>query len=269
MKRRVIATIIGLGMLTVGATSRPTRDDPASYAAPQAAGKVVIDGSLDDDAWSAVPWTEDFIDIEGTTKPVPPMRTRAKVTWDGANLYVAAELADPRVWATMKDRDASLFREQAFELFIDPDDDQRQYLELQVNPLNTICDLVMSKPYRDKGTPDVSMNLDGLRSAVRVNGTVGPPSGADDVGWTVEVAIPWMSLKPLGRDGAPPRAGERWRVNFARMRRDAPDAASTAPRGAWVWSSQGAFNMHVPERWGWLEFTGAQTPAPSSKPSKS
>jgi hypothetical protein len=25
----------------------------------------------------------------------------------------------------------------------------------------------------------------------------------------------------------------------------------------WVWSPQGLINMHVPERWGWVEFAGS------------
>jgi hypothetical protein len=253
----LIGTIIAL-LAAAGATSRPSRDEPTLYVAHVTPSAITIDGSIDDPAWTAAAWTENFIDIEGTSKPVPPMRTRAKVAWDDANLYVAAEMSDPRVWATMKGCDESLYKEQAFELFIDPDDDQHNYLEVQVNPLNTTCDLVMSKPYRDKGKADLSMNLDGMRTAVRVAGMVNDSAGAADEGWTVEIAIPWKALKMLGREGAPPRVEERWRVNFARMRRDAPDVANPT-RGMWVWSSQGAVNMHAPERWGWVTFAAAGT----------
>jgi hypothetical protein len=90
----------------------------------------------------------------------------------------------------------------------------------------------------------------------------------EGAGWTVEIAIPWAALKSIGRDGAAPRIGERWRVNFARMRRDGPHVADPAPRGMSVWSSQGAVNMHAPERWGWLEFADAVAAAapPAGKP---
>jgi hypothetical protein len=255
--------LIILAILVIGATSRPSRDEPTSYVAHRVASPPTIDGALDDPAWSSAAWTEDFIDIEGTRKPAPPMRTRAKVAWDAMNLYVAAEMSEPRVWATMKHRDEPLYQEQAFELFLDPDGDGKHYLELEINPLNTVFDLVMSKPYRDKGRADESIDVEGLRTAVRVNGTIGQAGDVDE-GWTVEIAIPWAALKPLHRDATPPREGERWRVNFARMRRDAPNVKDAPPRGLWVWSSQGAVNMHAPERWGTIEFAARM---PSTRPS--
>jgi hypothetical protein len=246
------AGLILLATLTVGATSRPSRDDPQEYVAPRVGSAIKIDGLLDDAAWDDAAWTEDFIDIEGTRKPAPPLRTRAKLAWDDANLYVAAEMADPRVWATMTQRDDALYREQAFELFLDPDGDGKNYLELEVNPLNTVYDLVMDKPYRDKGKADASVNLAGLCTAVRVDA---------GKGWTVEIAIPWAALKCLGREGAAPTsARERWRVNLARMRKDAPDVKDPLPRGLWVWSSQGAVNMHLPERWGSITFAATTRP---------
>jgi hypothetical protein len=248
VKRHRVGLNVLMPLAGGGATSRPahpSRDDPRAYTAQRATSKIEIDGALDDLAWTDAAWTEDFIDIEGTRKPAPPLRTRAKLAWDDANLYVAAEMADPRVWATMTQRDEPLYREQAFELFLDPDGDARNYLELEVNPLNTVYDLVMDKPYRDKGTADASVNLPGLRTAVRVDA---------GKGWAVEIAIPWAALKCVGREGAAPKPAERWRVNLARMRKDAPDVKDPLPRGLWVWSSQGEVNMHLPERWGSITF---------------
>src|SRR5438105_52985 len=48
---------------------------------PEAGGgaglSAALDGKLDKPAWQAVPWTEDFVDIEGGLKPRPRFRTRA------------------------------------------------------------------------------------------------------------------------------------------------------------------------------------------------
>jgi hypothetical protein len=252
--------ILLAALALIGATSRPSRDDPPEYVATRTGTAIKIDGALDDAAWRDAAWTEDFIDIEGTHKPVPLLRTRAKIAWDEANLYVAAEMAEPRVWATMTCRDEPLYKEQAFELFLDPGGDGLDYLELELNPLNTVCDLVMDKPYLKKGKADEAMNVSGLRTAVNVHGTIGDVSDVDK-GWSVEVAIPWDSLKALGRDGSAPREGERWRVNLARMRRDAPDVKEPMPRGLWTWASQGAMNMHLPERWGSVTFSATTRPA--------
>lgn len=261
MTHRIIA--LALPLLLLGATSQPARDLPPTYVCARANATINIDGALDDAAWAAAPWTADFIDIVGSRdKPPPALRTRAKLLWDDAHLYIAAEIAEPRVAATIRQRDQQLYREQVFELFIDPGGDGRDYLELQINPLNTVCDLRMDKPYRDKGKANTAFNLRGLRSAVRVQGTVNDPSDMD-VGWSVELAIPWAAIEALADDTvAPPREGDRWRVNLARMRSsEKKDAAGKVRRDLWVWSAQGAVNMHLPERWGWVEFSMQTRPA--------
>jgi len=257
--------ILTLAVVLVGATSQPARDLPPTYACARAAGAINVDGALDDAGWKAVAWTEDFIDIVGSSgKPPVALRTRAKLTRDDENLYIAAELIEPRVAATIRQRDEQLYREQAFEVFIDPDGDGKHYLELQINPLNTVCDLSLDKPYRDKGKPNLGFDVTGLRSAVRVQGTVNEPSDVDE-GWTVELAIPWTAIKTLTEDTvAPPRSGERWRVNLARMRASEPAQVEDAKvqKAIWVWAAQGAVNIHAPERWGWVDFVGTRPAKP-------
>lgn len=258
MKRmRVLpfAMLIGLG-----ATSQPALDAPPTYECVRARAAITVDGALDDAAWQSAPWTAEFVDIVGTrNRPAPELRTRAKLLWDADHLYVAAEVTDPRVAATIRRRDEQLFREQVFEVFIDPGADGTDYLEIQINPLNTICDLAMDKPYREDGKANVAFDVAGMRTAVRVHGTVNDPSDTDE-GWTVELAIPWVAIKALSDDTvSPPGEGERWRVNFARMRPAEPYQDEQAKvRGMSVWSAQGAINMHLPERWGWVRFAAAK-----------
>ncbi|RMH03795.1 MAG: carbohydrate-binding family 9-like protein, partial [Planctomycetota bacterium] len=62
---------------------------PIDFALPHPRGYVcgrgtpTIDGRLDEPAWAAVPWTEDFVDIQGSPpKSAPRFRTRAKMLWD-------------------------------------------------------------------------------------------------------------------------------------------------------------------------------------------
>jgi len=52
---------------------------PRSYVCRRTSAPIVIDGRLDDPAWAEAPWTEDFLDIQGTAKPKPRLRTRAKM----------------------------------------------------------------------------------------------------------------------------------------------------------------------------------------------
>ena len=221
---------------------------PPVYQATATTMPVTIDGKLDDAAWSQTAWTSDFGDVVGgPDHPPPQLRTRAKLLWDEKFLYLAAEIEETDIHAEMRERDMPLYREGAFEIFLDPDDDGRDYLELEVNALATVFDLIMDKPYRAGGHADEAFDLDGLKVTVHIDGTLNDPSDRDH-GWTAELAISWEALKRLGISG-PPGPGVRWRMELGR--------SPGKPHGRFsTWSPHGVGDMHVPEKWGYLEFSG-------------
>src|SRR5438045_3094494 len=55
---------------------------PHSYLCKYTTNAISVDGKLDDSAWALAPWTSDFADIIGPSKPAPRFRTRAKMLWD-------------------------------------------------------------------------------------------------------------------------------------------------------------------------------------------
>ncbi|MGH7594450.1 MAG: carbohydrate-binding family 9-like protein, partial [Gemmatimonadales bacterium] len=141
-----------------------------------------------------------------------------------------------------------------------------RYFEVEMNQLGTVWDLFLAKPYREGGHADNSWNIDGLRIAVALDGTLNDPRDRDR-GWTVELAIPWAAFGDSGRNVVPPRAGARWRVNFSRVEWDVDTTGGRYvkrrdPAGKplrehnWVWSPQGVIDMHQPEMWGVVEFVG-------------
>jgi hypothetical protein len=251
---------------TEGRVSSSAAPDLRHYICYRATGRIDTDGRLDESDWQAAEWSEAFVDIEGYEKPIPEWRTRFKLLWDDEFLYVGAELEEPHVWATLTQRDAVLYRENDFELFIDPDGDTHNYYELEINALGTVWDLFLAKPYRDGGKAQSEWDIAGLRAAVSVHGTVADPSDRDE-GWTVELAIPWSAVTEHAPGGRAPRDGEHWRLNFSRVQwhveeadggyRKVVDPASgrPAPERNWVWSPQGAVNMHRPEMWGILQLS--------------
>jgi hypothetical protein len=187
--------------------------------------------------------------------------------WDDENWYLAAELEEPDVWATLTERDSVIFHDNDFEVFIDPDGDTHVYYELEVNAFGTAWDLMLVQPYRDGGPAIHAWDIAGLQVGVNVRGSINRP-GDRDGGWTVEIAMPWRILREApGR--RPPQAGDQWRVNFSRVqwkldvnergyskRLDA-QTGKPLPEDNWVWSPQGAIDMHMPERWGFVQFSDA------------
>jgi hypothetical protein len=234
------------------------------YVCYYAAERPAIDGSGDDPAWRQALWTEDFTDIEGDVRPQPPLRTRVKMLWDTANLYIYAELQEPDLWGSLRQHDTIIYDDNDFEVFINPDNTTHRYFELEINSLGTVMDLFMNKPYRNGGKALMSWDAQGLQRAVATRGTLNHPGDVDD-GWAVEMAIPLKSLSFWG-DGTV-KDSTRWRINFSRVEwdRDVKDGvyrvrtdAATGrrlPEHNWVWSPQGYIDMHMPEKWAYLQFS--------------
>lgn len=219
-----------------------------------------LDGTLTDAAWAIAPWTSDFVDIEGDARPAPRFRTRAKMLWDERYFYFAAELEEPHVWGTLTEKNSIIYNDNDFEIFIDPDGDSLNYYEFEINALGTVMELTLDKPYKDGGNYRF-IDTPGLRSTVHVKGTLNDASDID-IGWTVEVAIPWTGLQSYHAGPTVPRAGDEWRVNFSRVQwmHDIVDGRyvkvpkSERNEDNWVWSPQGIIDMHWPERWGRVRF---------------
>jgi len=243
---------------------------PKRYACRRTPVPLVIDGRLDKPEWDRAPWTDDFNDIEGDIRPKPRHRTRAKMLWDDDYFYIGAWLDEPNVWATLTQHDSVIFQDNDFEVFIDPDGDNHDYYELEINALNTTWDLHLPKPYRDGGPARNEWEIPGMKTAVFVDGTLNNPSDTDN-GWSVEIALPWKSLAQYAGVPSPPLIGDFWRVNFSRVEWDVTveNGKTTKvpgrPEHNWVWSPQGAIDMHRPERWGYVWFVGGDS-GPDSAP---
>ncbi|MFL5341858.1 MAG: carbohydrate-binding family 9-like protein [Gemmataceae bacterium] len=244
---------------------------PRGYVCYRAAGPVTIDGKLDDPAWKDIPWSDDFVDIEGDAKPKPRYRTRVKMMWDDENLYIGAELQEPHLQASFTRHDSFIFyQDHDFEVFLDPDGDNHLYAELEMNALNTTWDLLLAKPYRDGGPAIHAWEIAGLKTAVHLDGTLNDPSDTDR-GWTVEIAWPFRGLKEIAPSAVPPVAGRQWRINFSRVELEFEVAAGKYRKVPdreqnWVWSPQGVVNMHMPERWGYVQFSMAKPGVDSFRP---
>jgi hypothetical protein len=237
-----------LASLGVLAAEGQTALTPLSYECHRAKTPIRIDGKLDDAAWKDAPWTSDFVDIEGATKPEPRFRTRAKMLWDDKYLYIAAELEEPNVSATLTMHDSVIFKDNDFEVFIKPLPETDSYYEFEINALNTGWDLFLPKPYNKGGKADDSWDIEGLKTAVAIQGTLNH-AGDKDRGWTVEIAYPLTAFE--SRQHVPlPMPGTTWRINFSRVEW----TPSKPKEDNWVWSPQGVINMHVPDRWGYLHF---------------
>ncbi len=265
LKRIRTASLI-LFLLYMGCIQLAAQETPRKYVALKTTDTLTIDGKADELSWSNTEWSTDFIDIEGIKKP--KYKTRMKMLWDDTNLYFFAQMEEPHVWGTLKQRDTVIFYNNDFEIFIDPEGDTHNYMEFEMNALNTVWDLFLTKPYRNQGKVLDSWDIQGLKSAVHIDGTLNK-SNDSDTGWSVEIAIPWSVLTEASNSNRLPE-NEFWRINFSRVNweydltegrysRKKDKEGKYLPEYNWVWSPQGVINMHEPEHWGYVYFSDNKT----------
>ena len=96
--------------------------------------------------------------------------------------------------------------------------------------------------------------MPGLRSAVGLKGTLNDPTSTDQ-GWSVELAIPWQSLKYLA-DGRqlPPADGDLWKFFLGRCNKKVVDGREISPHPASALRSHGVYDTHMPEEWSVIAF---------------
>lgn len=176
----------------------------------------------------------EFRDVVSGAEPLQATTVRAG--WGSGELRILFECVDTNPWATFTERDAPLYQEEVVEVLLDPVGDLLSYFEFEVNPLNTVMDLVLRRS-RSGYRKDFRWSCPGLRSLTRrIPG-----------GWSVELALPLAEIA-----SEPPQPGTRWRTNFCRI--DRPEGQ---PRELTAWSPTGLAQFHVPQRFGILEFAEA------------
>ena len=244
---------------------------------------ITIDGDLDKPFWKDIPWSEDFVDI--STDTLPAQRTMVKMRWDDNFLFVGARMEETDVWATLTEENSVIFHDNDFEIFVDCEGSNHNYKEFEINALGTTWTLLIDKPYDDDGGEDSKRvdpvngydMLPHIRSATRVypGGTINQPN-IRNTHWTAEVALPISKLMERNEYAKKPSNGHFWRINFSRVQwgvevnekgeyEKKPCCQSCAVPGTaaednWTWSPQGKVAMHLPERWGILQFSSEASP---------
>ena len=163
---------------------------------------------------------------------VPALRQsshRARLLWNREHLYLFAELDDDDLFADITEHDGKTWLNDVFEFFFRPAEDRPGYYEFQVNAAGTKMDMFL--PRQNAGGYDKFVR-DGdfhLEAKVVRRGSLNQHDDTD-LGWSVEVRIPWHDFL---RTGGRPNPGESWR--FALCRYDyspgngSPELSTCAP----------------------------------------
>src|SRR6266508_3163718 len=154
---------------------------------PRFAKAPVIDGKLDDEVWKQAAVLKDFYQTQPGDNIAPSKPTETMIGYDSKTLYLAFHCYDEpdKVRATVAKRD-EVFGDDNIRLFLDTFNDQRRAYILGWNPLGIQQDGIMTEGSGWDFSVDVVMESKGMITSD---------------GWTVEVAIPFKSLRYVaGKD---------------------------------------------------------------------
>jgi Domain of unknown function (DUF5916)/Carbohydrate family 9 binding domain-like len=187
-------------------------------AVPRAAGKITVDGKLDDPAWQQAAVIDTFYEIYPGDNTEPKAKTIAYLTYDDHDFYIGIHAFDPepeKIRAPFVERDNVIGTDDNVAVFLDTRNDRRSAIELRVNPRGNQTDAVWND---NSGNEDLSPDF-FYDTAAQLT--------AD--GWTAEMRIPLSSLR------YPKQAENRWGIlvwrNYPREQRYAFHS-SPLPRGS-------------------------------------
>ncbi len=220
-------------------TKLTLREDTPTYHCPKVPAPPAVDGNPDDPAWQIGPPVR--LVLTQTGDPASK-ETIVRMCWDDGYLYISYACEDQDVWSTYTERDDPIFNEEVCEAFLCPHGDLSNYFEINVSPRNVVFDSTIFIPGHPTGRSDAGWNCEGLRTAVRVDGTLDCRTDIDRA-WYAQMAIPFVAV---GR--ATPQPGEQWRANFYRIERTPLEFQ------AWSPTYVDPPSFHVPARFGTIVF---------------
>ncbi|KPJ90443.1 MAG: hypothetical protein AMS18_10890 [Gemmatimonas sp. SG8_17] len=190
-----------------GAIDPETAPRPEGFAVRTSAA-IELDGRLDEAAWAGAPPITDFIQSQPNTGYPATELTEVRVLFDAKNLYVGAvchESEPDHLTVTSLERDYQTLDSDVFGVALDTFFDRRNAFLFWINPRGAIRD---AQAFDDSRTRDDAWD-----------GVVAVSTSVADSGWTVEMAIPWTTLR-----FRPTQSQQTWGVNFQRrIRRNNED----------------------------------------------
>jgi hypothetical protein len=194
----------------VGAPAPPPPTPPATVSRSAEGGVSVravriteplkADGKLDENVYRAIPAISDFIQQDPREGEPATEKTEAWILFDDRNIYISARCWDSHpereVANEMRRDGGSILQNETFGVIFDTFHDKRNGFLFYLTPLAGLMDIQIT----DEGNRNADWNT------IWDAGT-----GKFENGWTVEMVIPFRSLRYR------PGPGQVWGVNLRRV----------------------------------------------------
>lgn len=163
---------------------------------PKMGETITIDGRLDESVWQSAAVFKDFYQTSPGNNTPASRPTEAYMMYDEKNLYIGFKCWDERdkIRASVAKRD-NVFGEDNVRVWLDTYNDRRRAYVLGFNPLGIQQDGIFTEGQGGDFSVDIVMESKGV---------------IEDWGWSVEVKIPFKSIRYA------PGKGRQWGFNVAR-----------------------------------------------------
>ncbi len=168
-----------------------------------------IDGINTEKEWDKIAWSSNFVsEVDGKNHNYS-LETKFKMGIYKDTIFLLAKINDPQIWAVDSKLDSIYFKDNFFEIYIDCDNNEYDYLNININALN----IIKGRFYRcnDK---HINFHDIPIHSATFVDGTVNNPNDTDKY-WMAELSF------PVNLEGITPNKiynNGYWKMNFAQSR---------------------------------------------------
>lgn len=200
--------------------------------------KLTIDGDLSD--WKT-PFLGPFVIHNSGQKAT--QNTMVSLSWNDENLYIAYKSVDSKIVGSAQKKDSQIFNsDDLVEIFIDPDGDGQNYVEIGVNAFSSNYDMLLKCISPLCGGWNTSMKFD--IKGLEVQNKITPE------GFNTEIKIPFSSLETIQNGNfTKPKVGTKWRGNTFRI-----DYGNTTEYLALQYYKSGRFGFHQPDQFAVFEF---------------
>ncbi len=248
-KKLIVAAILPL-LLILGASLKTVALSHPVYSIFRTNLPIIIDGQLDEPAWTAAPnvgafsfpWWE-----SGKQE-----QTVSKLLWDDQNLYVFFIVEDAHIWAEQTERDSAVFKDDCVEVFVAPNPDQPlSYFNIEMNVREAFLDQFHPQGPGEASTPE--WNGEGITIATSIVGTLNDDSDTDKY-WILEAGIPLSNFANIAKN-IPPKPGDIWHLNLNRL-----GGQTNRQYSQWSPSKTPKPQFHAPEDFGRVTFLEADSP---------
>lgn len=200
--------------------------------------KLIIDGDLSD-------WKTSFLGpfVVHNSGSKATQKTFVSLSWNDENLYIAYRSDDSKIIGSHLENDSPIYKtDDLVELFIDPDGDGQNYVEIGVNAFSTHYDLLVEciLPACGGWKTSTVFTLSEMETVSKITSQ----------GFCSEIKIPFSSLENIKNGNfTKPNIGTKWKGNLFRI-----DYGKTTEYLALQYYRSSKFGFHQPKEFSVFEF---------------